>query len=74
MNKEIENLNALAKWAQDYILEIQKQGYMFDPFALLAGEETKNQKLFTECCSFLHDISERAEMFRETRNRLSFGN
>ena len=57
LEKEIHNLKATVKWAEDYINEFLAR-YEFDPFSILIDQESYNQQLYRECEYFLQDISE----------------
>lgn len=69
MNKQLEDIITKAQWAIDYIIEYHKSGEDFDPFTVLTGTESKRNKLFLECCSFLDDLETAKENFVNTRNK-----
>lgn len=68
----IENITSAATWAAEYIAQYQKNGADFDPFALLAGTDNRQSKIFTESIAFLHDLEEIAENYRKTRDKITF--
>ena len=57
LEKEIQNLQATAKWAETYIDEFRANDE-FDPFDIIMDRESYRQQLYRECVNFLCDIEE----------------
>lgn len=76
LEKEIQDLQTTAKWAEDYISEFLANNE-FDPFSILIDEESYKQKLYRECVYFLQDISEtiveKCEEHKTRRNAIFRG-
>ena len=65
MNKTelLEAINSKLAYCDTVIKETAAD---FDPFAIMMGKESKNQKLYRFCCEFLLSISELCDDFTET--------
>lgn len=73
---DFEKLKAKMEWCEKYIDEFIKNEE-FDPLAALTDTETKSQKLYGECVSFIYDIcnyvEDRSKIFDDMRYRIIFG-
>ena len=67
--KDFSELENTVKWCNDFIIEFQKSEE-FDPFSALSGNESKKQKIYTECVNFLYSLESLTDDFKDIRKKL----
>lgn len=71
----VNTINSM-KWAENYVEEFLKNNE-FNPYDVLMGTESKDQKLYGLCVNYLEDVKNAMESltenFRATREKIVFG-